>query len=95
MAKLNADHEKLLAKWAAISDRWVSDNREETLACQEMEACQEEKPTSLDRKPEAAEQRDILVEDAEVIQVGEPKKRRGDRKLATERRRQKPKKLSR
>jgi hypothetical protein len=28
-----------------------------TIACQEMEARQEEKPTSLDRKPEVAEER--------------------------------------
>jgi hypothetical protein len=63
-----------------------------TTACQEMEAHQEEsKPTSLDRKPEA-EQEEVHVEDAELMPVGEPKtKRRRDRKLAAERRRQKTK----
>jgi hypothetical protein len=62
-----------------------------------MEAGQEEKPTSLDRKPEAAEeQREVPVEDAEVIPVEEPKKkRRRDRKLAAERCRQEPKDLTR
>jgi hypothetical protein len=56
----------------------------ETLACQEMEARQEEeKPTSLDRKPEAAEERQVPEENAEVIPVGEPrKKRRKDREVA-------------
>jgi hypothetical protein len=64
-----------------------------TMACQEMEAHQEEEePTSADRKPEAAEQREAAVDDAEVMLVGEPKKkRRRDRKLAAEHRRQKPK----
>jgi hypothetical protein len=53
---------------------------------------EEEEPTSADRKPEAAEQREAPVDVAEVMPVGEPKKkRRRDRKLAAERRRQKPK----
>jgi hypothetical protein len=48
-----------------------------TTAYQEMEAQQEEKePTSADRKPEAAEQREAPVDDAEVMPVGEPKKKR-------------------
>jgi hypothetical protein len=64
----------------------------ETMACQEMEAHQEEKkPTSVDIKPEAAE-REVPTEDAEVMPVGEPKKkRRRDRKPAAERRCHKPK----
>jgi hypothetical protein len=68
-----------------------------TMACQEMEAHQEEEePTSADRKPEAADQREAPVDDAEVMPVGEPKKkRRRDRKLAAENRRQKPKTLTR
>jgi hypothetical protein len=50
---------------------------EETMACQEMEARPEEKePTSSDMKPEAAERREVPVEDAEVMPVGEPKKKR-------------------
>jgi hypothetical protein len=62
-----------------------------TMACQGMEAHQEEeKPASLDMKPEVAQQEEVPVEDAEVIPVGElKKKRRRDRKLAAERRRQK------
>jgi hypothetical protein len=40
----------------------------------------EEKPTSVDRKPEAAERREVPIEDAEVMPVGEPKEiRRRDR----------------
>ncbi|PNF21249.1 hypothetical protein B7P43_G02145 [Cryptotermes secundus] len=46
-------------------------------ACREMEAHPEEKePASVDRKPEAAELREVPFEDAEVMPVGEPKKRR-------------------
>jgi hypothetical protein len=48
-----------------------------TMACQEMEErLEEEQPTSLDRKPEAAEQREVPVKDAKVMPVGEPKKKR-------------------
>jgi hypothetical protein len=63
-----------------------------TMACREMEACQEEeKPASADRKPEAAQQEEVPLEDAEVMSVGEPKKkRRRDRKLAAQHHRQKP-----
>jgi hypothetical protein len=65
----------------------------ETMACQGMEARPEkEKPTSAERKAEAEKQRKAPVDDAEVMPVGEPKKkRRRDRKMAAERRRQKPK----
>jgi hypothetical protein len=74
----------------------TSINRKKTMACHEMEERLEEQPTSVDRKPEAAEQREVLVENAEVMPVGEPKKkRRRDRKLAAERRRQKPKNSTR
>jgi hypothetical protein len=74
----------------------TTDTRNETLACQEMEARQEEEePSSVERKPEVAE-REVPVEDAEVMPVGEPKKkRRRDRKLAAERRRQIPKDTTR
>jgi hypothetical protein len=68
------------------------ENEVNTMACQGMEARQEEeKPPSLDTKPEAAQREEVPVEDAEVIPVGEPKKkRRRDRKLAAQHRRQKP-----
>jgi hypothetical protein len=46
----------------------------------------------VDRKTEVALQREVPVEDAEIMPVGEPKKkRRRDRKLAVECRRQEPK----
>jgi hypothetical protein len=58
-------------------EEMTSINRKKTMACQEMEErLVEEQPTSLDMKPEAAEQREVLVEDAEVMPVGEPKKKR-------------------
>jgi hypothetical protein len=64
-----------------------------TTACQETEPHPEEKkPTSPDRKPEAAQKVEVPAEKATVMPVGEPKKkRRSDRKLAAEFRRQKPK----
>jgi hypothetical protein len=51
---------------------------EETMACRETtEAClEEEKPVSVDMKPEAAERREVPVVDVEVMPVGEPKKKR-------------------
>jgi hypothetical protein len=66
-------------------------NEVETMACQGMEARpEEEKPTSADRKPEAAEEYKAPAENTTVIPVGEPKKkRRRDRKLAAQHRRQK------
>jgi hypothetical protein len=77
---------------AAMRDKRVNDNHDETLACQEMEARQEEEgPTSADRKPEVAQDEKVPAEDAKVIPVGEPKKKRcRDQKLAVERRRQEP-----
>jgi hypothetical protein len=64
-----------------------------TMACQEMEARQEEEErTSPDRKPEGAQKAEVPAQKATVMPVGEPKKkRRRDRKLAAEHRRQKPK----
>jgi hypothetical protein len=61
---------------AAMRDKWVNDNPVETTACQEMEARPEEKePTSPDRKPEAAQKEEVPAENAEVIPVGEPRKK--------------------
>jgi hypothetical protein len=71
----------------------TTNTRSETMACQEMEAHPEEEkePTSVYRKPEVAQQREVPVEDAEEMPVGESKKkRRRDRKLAAERRHQEP-----
>jgi hypothetical protein len=49
----------------------------------------EKKPTSPNRKPEAAENREVPKENAEVIPVGKLRKKRGKvRKLAVELRRQ-------
>jgi hypothetical protein len=60
----------------------------QTMACQGMEAHQEE-PTSPDRKPEAVEEYEVPAENATVMPVGEPRnKRRRDRKLAAQHRRQ-------
>jgi hypothetical protein len=77
---------------AAMRSKWANDNHNETLAYQEMEARPEEKPTSVDRQPEVAEERQVPEENTEVIPVGElKKKRRRDQTLVTECHRQKPK----
>jgi hypothetical protein len=101
MARMDANMKAWREKTDADMEAWqkeicsmrfeTTNTRNETLACQEMEAHQEEEePSSVDMKPEVVEQRKVPVEDAEVMQVGEPKKkRRRDRKLAAVRRRQK------
>jgi hypothetical protein len=91
-AKMDANMKAWREEMAAMRNKCANDNHNETLACQEMEARPEEKPISVDRKPEKAEEREVPEENAEVIPVGEPKKkRRRDRKLAAERRCQKRK----
>jgi hypothetical protein len=99
-AKAEARHEQIMADWrawreetATVRDKRVNDKHDEMMACQEIEARQgERKPTSRDRKPEAAQRDEVPKVDAEVMPVGEPKReRRRDRKLAAERRRQEPK----
>jgi hypothetical protein len=75
----------------AIIKAWSSDlkiNREETMACQDtMEALlEEDKPASVDMTPEVAHEQEVPVEDATVMPVGEPRKRRRDRNLAAQRR---------
>lgn len=52
------------------SEEMTSITRKETMACQEMEArLEEEEPTSVDMKPEAAQQEEVPIEDATVIPV--------------------------
>jgi hypothetical protein len=61
--------------------------QKETMACQEMETrLEEEEPTSVDTKPKVAQEEEDPKEDAKVMPVGEPKKkRRKERKMAAER----------
>jgi hypothetical protein len=60
------------------------------------EARLENEPTSVDRIPEVAQQQEVSVEDATVMLVGEPKKkRRRDQKLVAESCRQEPKNKTR
>jgi hypothetical protein len=57
-AKAETCHKDFLARMDTHWKAWreiMNANHEEMMACQEMEAHQEEKPTSLDRKPEVAE----------------------------------------
>jgi hypothetical protein len=103
-AKLEAWQEKADADMKAWGEeihsiRFETTNtRTETMAYQDMEAHPEEEkePTSVYRKPEVAQKQEVPVEDAEVMPVGEPKKkRRRDRKLDAECRRQEPKNTKR
>jgi hypothetical protein len=58
----------------------------ETMACQEMEErLEEEEPTSLDRKPEVAQQQEVPVENAVVKPVNGRKRRHRGKKQAAER----------
>jgi hypothetical protein len=71
--------------WRKQMDAWVRDingTRGEKMACQgKAEAHLEgEEPTSVDMEPEAAHG-EVPREDAAVMPVGEPKKRRRDRNL--------------
>jgi hypothetical protein len=61
-----------------------SNTREEMMSCQEMEARQDEqKPTSADRKPEAAKE-EVPKEDAIVKPVNERNRRHRGKKKAAE-----------
>ncbi|PNF24447.1 hypothetical protein B7P43_G09688 [Cryptotermes secundus] len=96
LAKLEDDRQANMKAWrgemSAMTDKWGSDSHMETMACQVMEARRDEEPSSVDRKPEVAQKVEFPVVDAEVMPVREPKrKRRRDRHLAEERRRQKTK----
>jgi hypothetical protein len=66
---------------SAIKD--LKFNREETMACQEIMEARlevEDRPASVDTTPEAAHEQEVPREDAEVMPVGEPRKRRQDRR---------------
>jgi hypothetical protein len=83
--KIAAEMEAIKARTRAIRENMGTSHKEmvavikprrnvETIACQEMEAHpEEEKPASVDMKPEVAEQQEeVPVEDTTVISVGEP-----------------------
>jgi hypothetical protein len=84
--KISAEIETMKAKMRAIRENMGTSHKEmvaviepgrnmEKIACQEMEAHpEEEKPASVDMKPEAAEQREVPVQDATAIPVVEPEK---------------------
>jgi hypothetical protein len=102
--KADADRVQMQEKMEAhrrelkeIMEKIMNANHNEKLACRETteERLEEKKPTSPDRKPEAAQKAEVPAANATVMPVGEPKKkRRRDGKLAAKRRRQKPKNLT-
>jgi hypothetical protein len=66
-------------------EEMTSITRKETMACQEMEACLEENElTSVEKKPEMAQQREVPVEDAVVKPVKGRKRRHRGKKQAAE-----------
>jgi hypothetical protein len=85
--KLDADskamrEERMKANMdACMAD--IKDNRKETMACLEETEARlevEGKPASVDTKPEVAHEQEVPREDAEVMPVGEPRKRRRDQR---------------
>jgi hypothetical protein len=86
--KIAAEMEAIKARTRAIRENMGTSHKEmvaviepgrnrETIACQEMEAyLKEEELTSVDVKPEAAEQREAPVQDATVMPVRNLKKKR-------------------
>jgi hypothetical protein len=65
---IRAETEALREEMAVMRYKWVNDNRDEMLACQEMEArLEEEKPVSVCTKPAAAQQEKVPL----VIPAGE------------------------
>jgi hypothetical protein len=82
LAGMDASYKKMTA-WGETFDAWstdTNDNGEETVACQEKTEVrlEEEEPTSVDRTPEVAQEREVPREDAVEMPVGEPRKRRRD-----------------
>jgi hypothetical protein len=96
-AKAETHHKDFPARIDARWNAWweiMNANHDEMLACQEKTEfhLEEKQLTSADTKPEAAEERQVPEENATVMPVEEPKKkRRRDRRLAAECRRHKQK----
>jgi hypothetical protein len=81
MARMDANHEEMMAMIRAWRQTDTKDNKKEAMACQEtMEVhLEEEEPTPENMTPEVAHEQEVPVEDA-VMPVGEPRKRRRDRR---------------
>jgi hypothetical protein len=90
-ARTDDNHEKRMAMIRAWRQ---TDNEEEAMACEEKTEVrleEEEEPTSVEMKPEVAHEQEVPVQDAEVVPVGEPAKKRRDRRRLAAVRRQKEK----
>jgi hypothetical protein len=73
-AKADARHEQMMADWKAWQEE-MNDNHDETLAYQKMETClEEERPTSVETKPEVEKQDEVPNIDA-VVQPVKGRKR--------------------
>jgi hypothetical protein len=81
-AERKADREERMKANMDACMAGIKDNQEETTACQEtMEArLEKETPASEDMTPEVAHEQEVPLEDAEVMPVGEPRKRRRDQR---------------
>jgi hypothetical protein len=91
IARMEASHEKRMARMDALLTD-IKNDRKETMACQEIvEARLEvEEPASVDMTPEVADE-EVTREGAARMPVGEPRKRRRDRRNLAAARRQKKK----
>jgi hypothetical protein len=80
-ARMDANHEEMMGTIRAWRQTDTKDNKEEAMACEEKTEVrleEEEKPASVEMKPEVAEEQEVPVQDAEVVPVGEPGKKRQD-----------------
>jgi hypothetical protein len=97
-ARLDANHEKRMAMIKAWRRTDTKDNEEEAMACEEKTEVrleEEEEPTSVEMKLEVADEREVPVQDAAKMPVGEPgKKRRDRRRLAAQCRQKKEEELT-
>jgi hypothetical protein len=96
LAKIDARRENMGTSHKEMVSEFKPEIEEETVAYQEMEARQDEqKPTPVNRKPEAAEhQEEVPKEDAIAKPVNGRKRRHRGKKQAAGRR-EEPKKLNR
>jgi hypothetical protein len=85
LAKIDGRLEKMDNSHMEMVSAFKPEIEEETMACQETTEArlEEEKPTSVDRKPEAAEE-EVPVEDAIVKPVKGRKKRYRGKKLQSD-----------
>jgi hypothetical protein len=89
--KIIASQNETMARIKAWGQTDTKDNEEDAMACEEKTEVRLEKkeePTSVEIKPEVADEREVPVQDAARMPVGEPRKKRRDRRRLAAGRRQ-------